>query len=210
MRADALRNRRRLLDAACQAFVRLGPAAALEAIARDAGVGIATLYRHFPDRAALVRAVAADVMARTAAEARAALAAEDDAFAALGRYMHRALDLCAPALMPLLYEEVRGDPEVGALLDETATVQQELIDRARREGGLRPDVDFADIGPALGRFARPVGGAFDPALEAQLAHRHLQVFIDGLRATGGPTLPGPALSLTGLRSMMASHLDGEA
>ncbi len=65
MRADAQKSRRLLLDAACALLIEVGPDASLEAIARRAGVGIATLYRHFPQRSALVTAVAVDVMART-------------------------------------------------------------------------------------------------------------------------------------------------
>ena len=105
MRADARRSRRRLLDAACEVFIEAGIDAPLEAIARRAGVGIATLYRHFPQRAVLVKAVAVDVMGRTLAEANAALVEEADAFDALRRYMHRALDVCAPAVMPLLDDD---------------------------------------------------------------------------------------------------------
>src|SRR5216683_2549991 len=83
LRADARRNRRQALAAAAQVFVEQGADAPLDDIARRAGVGIATLYRRFPDREALVRAVAVDVLARTAHEARQALAEEPDAFAAL-------------------------------------------------------------------------------------------------------------------------------
>ena len=201
MRADAQRSRRLLLDAACVLFVDAGIEVALEAVARRAGVGIATLYRHFPDRLALVEAVAIDVMARTGDEARAALADEPDGFAALRRYMHRALDVCAPAIMPLLDDEVRGAPEVKALLDSTAAAQGELIASAQRQGSLRAGVTFADIGLALARFSRPIGHAFDPALEATVAHRHLDVFVDGLRHGVGPPLPGLALTLRDLRAM---------
>src|SRR6202011_2315042 len=95
-------NRAHVLAAARDVFVEHGADAPLDEIARRAGVGIATLYRRFPDRAALVRAVALDVLARTASEARAAEADEPDPFAALGRYMHRALDLRISAVMPAL------------------------------------------------------------------------------------------------------------
>jgi AcrR family transcriptional regulator len=201
MRADAQRNRRLLLDAACRVFVEVGTGAALEVIARRAGVGIATLYRHFPDRVALVRAVAVDVMSRTLAEARTALAEEGDGFAALRRYMHRALDVGAPAIMPLLDDEVRGHPDVRALLDATAGAQTELIAVARREGSLRAGVEFSDVGLVLARFSRPIGHNFEPELESGVAHRHLDVFIDGLRETAGPALTGPALTLGRLRRM---------
>lgn len=56
-RSDARRNRERLLEAATAAFTEHGAAASLESIARDAGVGIGTLYRHFPNREALVEAI---------------------------------------------------------------------------------------------------------------------------------------------------------
>jgi AcrR family transcriptional regulator len=201
MRADAQRSRRLLLDAACGLFVEVGIRVPLEMVARRAGVGIATLYRHFPHRAALVEAVAVDVMSRTGVEARAALAEESDGFAALRRYMHRALDVCAPAIMPILDDEARGAPEVKALLDSTAAAQAELLASAQRQGSLRPGVTFADIGLALARFSRPIGHRFDPALEATVAHRHLDVFIDGLRHDVGPPLTGPTLTLPDLRAM---------
>jgi AcrR family transcriptional regulator len=79
MREDARRNRERLLVAARDAFVEHGAGAPLDDIARRAGVGIATLYRRFPDRPALQRQVALDLLDRSAREAAAALAAEPDA-----------------------------------------------------------------------------------------------------------------------------------
>jgi AcrR family transcriptional regulator len=201
MRADARRNRRLLLDAACRVLIEVGMEAPLELIARRAGVGIATLYRHFPQRDALVRAVAVDVMSRTLAEARAALEDERDGFAALRRYMHSALDVGAPAIMPRLDNEVRNHPDVRGLLDSTAAAQSELIAVASREGSLRAGVQFSDIGLALARFSRPIGHDFDPELESGVAHRHLDVFIDGLRERGEPGLTGPMPTLGRLRRM---------
>ena len=69
MRADARDNRRRLLEAARDAFIERGPDASLEEIARRAGTGIATLYRRFPDRRALIREVVLDALQRTVEEA---------------------------------------------------------------------------------------------------------------------------------------------
>jgi AcrR family transcriptional regulator len=93
MRIDARRNRERLLTAARNVFVEQGVDAPLEDIAQRAGVGIATLYHRFPDRVALMRAVALHVLTQVAAEARAALAEESDSFHALARYLHRSLGL---------------------------------------------------------------------------------------------------------------------
>src|SRR4051794_12277532 len=83
LRADARRNRQQLLAAARDVFVEHGPDAPLDEVARRAGVGIATLYRRFPDRATLQRAVALDVLARAAEVARRADADETDAWSAL-------------------------------------------------------------------------------------------------------------------------------
>src|SRR5436305_1380452 len=111
LRADAARNRAHVLAAARDVFVEHGADAPLDEVARRAGVGIATLYRRFPDRAALLRAVALDVLARAGAEARAAEDEEADPFGALGRYMHRALDLRISAVMPALLGHISFEDE---------------------------------------------------------------------------------------------------
>src|ERR1700687_1419601 len=106
LRADARRNRQQVLAAATEVFVEQGADAPLDDIARRAGVGIATLYRRFPDREALWRAVALDVTARTAHEALAAELEEADPFDGLARYMHRSLDLRISAVMPALLDRI--------------------------------------------------------------------------------------------------------
>ena len=87
LRADARDNRRKLIQAARDVLIDRGPAAPLEEIARRAGTGIATHYRHFPDRQALNRDVILDAMQRTTDEARQAAAEEPDPFRALARCM---------------------------------------------------------------------------------------------------------------------------
>lgn len=200
LRADARRNLDRILAAARDVLVEQGPGAPLDEIARRAGVGIATLYRRFPDRRSLSRAVALDVWRRVAQETQLALAEEPNAFQALVRYMHRALDLQIGAVMPLLADRVPVDEEVRRARDRSAEAVQKLIDAAKAEGTLRPEVAFGDIGLLLIRLSRPLPGPFPRALDDALARRHLNLFIDGLRAAGGP-LPGPAVTLEDLRSM---------
>src|SRR5919198_103484 len=92
-RSDALRNREQILRAAADLIIEHGPTAPMEMIARRAKVGIATLYRHFTDRSVLLREVALDTLRQSGEEARAALAEEPDAFTALARFMHDAVDL---------------------------------------------------------------------------------------------------------------------
>jgi AcrR family transcriptional regulator len=90
-RADAQRNRERLIDAAVAAFSAGQDPVALESIARDAGVGIGTLYRHFPSRAALVEAVYRSELDRLCRSADALLASQDPADA-LRAWMERYVD----------------------------------------------------------------------------------------------------------------------
>lgn len=204
LRADARRNREQLLLAARDVFVERGSDAPLEEVAQRAGVGIGTLYRRFPDRLALQRAVALDVLARITQEARASLIEEPDAFSALARYMHRALDLRVGAVMPALVGSLALDDE--ALLrarDAAAEPVRAMIAAARSDGTLRPDVDFGDIGLLIARLCQPLPVPFPHPVADELAHRHLSLLLDGLRAAGAATapLPGPALTLGDLQSL---------
>lgn len=174
----------------------------MDEIARRAGVGNATLYRRFPDRAVLIRAVAVDVMTRSTDVARAALAEEPDAFTALARYMRDALDNRIGAVMPMMARTVDwSDPEMRRIRDDGASALAEILDRARADGALRRDIDFGDIGPMLTRLSRPMANTLPDDLDRKLAARQLQVVLDGLRAVPGQApLPGPSLNLRELRA----------
>lgn len=201
LRADAARNRERILRAAAEVIADRGPDAPLDEIARRAKVGNATLYRRFPERAALIRAVAMDVMTRSTEVARAALAEEPDAFAALARYMRDALDNRVGAVMPMVAQALDwSDPEVRRVRDDGAAKLAEILKRARADGALRPDIDFGDIGPMLTRLSRPMPNSLPDELDRELGQRQLQVVLDGLRAAPGQApLPGPSLGLRELR-----------
>jgi AcrR family transcriptional regulator len=209
LRADARRNRLQILIAARDVFVERGVEAPLEEIAQRAQVGIATLYRRFPDRQALIEAVALDLIRHSADEARRALAEEPDAFRALARYMHRALDLRIGAVMPLL---VAGSPltksdEYLRFREEAADALGTMIERAQAAGLLRTDIAAGDIGMLIIRLNRPLPGPFPRDLGDRLAHRHLDLLIDGLRSVhdaGVETLSAPGLSIEELRSISPS------
>src|SRR2546421_11822475 len=100
LRADARQNRERILAAARDVFVELGAGAPLEEISRRAGTGIATLYRRFPDRLALMRAGVLDSLARTEEEAHRAAKEGPHPFRALTRYMPRAPDIRGAPVIP--------------------------------------------------------------------------------------------------------------
>ena len=202
MRADARRNRERLLAAARDVFVDQGPDAPLDAISAAAEVGIGTLYRRFPDRRALVRAVVLDVLGLAAEEAKLALTEEPDAFQALARYLHRALDLRISAMMPALLGHIPlEDEEIASIRTHSWGLFQQLVDRAHAAGTLRSDATFADVGMLLVRLARPLPGPIPRDLDNQLAHRHLELLLDGLRADRAEPaapLPEPALTVADL------------
>lgn len=204
LRADAAGNRRKLLDAARDVFIDLGPGAPLEEIARRAGTGIATLYRRFPSRQVLMRDVVVDAIERSAEEARLAAEEEPDPFRALARYMHRAVDVRSAAVIPALLGEVPLDDEkvAQARASGPATVEA-LIHAAHRAGTLREDVTSGDIGMLVVRMSRPLPGGFTSEVNSDLSHRHLDLLIDGLRpaARQAAELGGPALTFDDLRQI---------
>ncbi|MBV9169847.1 MAG: TetR/AcrR family transcriptional regulator [Chloroflexi bacterium] len=206
LRADAFRNREQLLAAARDVFVEHGADAPLDDIARRAGVGIATLYRRFPDRTALQRAVALDVLARAGAAALQAEAEEADAWRGLGRYMHAALDLRISAVMPGLLGRISFEDEQFKRAREGATAPVlRLLARGQAAGQIRRDVDFGDIGLLLVRLSRPLPGPFPSQLDMQVACRHLDLFLSALRPPSTPDeLRGPALSLAALQQIGGS------
>jgi AcrR family transcriptional regulator len=196
LRADARRNRAQILAAARDVFVEHGAGAPLEDISRRAGTGIATLYRRFPDRRSLMRAVVIDALERTAEEARTALAEEPTAFAALVRYMHRTLDVRIAAVIPTLLEEVSmEEAEIRRVSDEGTECLQQIIDAAQADGDLRREVTFGDIGMMLVRLSRPLPGPIPRDLNDRLAHRHLDLLIQGF-GTAGADRAGAESGLT--------------
>jgi AcrR family transcriptional regulator len=204
LRADAQRNRRQLLAAARDVFVELGADAPLDEVARRAGVGIATLYRRFPERASLQRAVALDVLHQAAEAALSAETQNTDALIGLGQYMHAALDLRISAVMPALLGRVSfQDDEMSQARQQATEPVLRMIEAGQAAGQLRPDVAFGDIGTLLVRLSRPLPGAFPADLDLRLAHRHVDLFLAALRTTTTP-LSGPTLSLSDLQNI-AEH-----
>ena len=207
LRADARDNRERLLDAARDLFIEYGPRASLDEIARRAGIGIATLYRRFPQRQALMHAVVLDALLRTAAEARQAADEEPDPFGALVRYMHRVIAVRTAAVIPALLGEISlDDEEIMRAREAVSAPVEALVEAAHRAGTLRQDVTSADIGMLTVRMSRPLAGGFSRETNTGLSHRHLDLVIDGLRAAAQPGAPlrGPAVTLDDLRQLPGS------
>ncbi|MCM2393382.1 TetR/AcrR family transcriptional regulator [Streptomyces albipurpureus] len=198
-RADALRNRERIVCAARGMFAELGPDVPLDDIARTAGVGNATLYRHFPDRAALIHAVVVSVLDRVHEQVRRAATEESDPFAAVRRFVHAAADERIGALCPMITGDFdRNHPDLLAGRDRLEDAVRELIERAQSAGRMRRDVAVGDLLVALGQLARPLPGTGCTELD-RFVHRHLQLFLDGLEAPARSELTGRAITLEDLR-----------
>jgi AcrR family transcriptional regulator len=176
MRADARRNYEKVLDAARESFAAGGAATSLEEVARHAGVGIGTLYRHFPNRQALLEAVyihELEAIAGAADELR-----DLDPWEALSTWLHRFVRYVSTkhALAAELLEYVNKD--ACFFMECRATVYraaEPLVERARAAGEIRSDASFQEI------ISLVVGVAKIQAdSPAQIDHI-LNIALDGLR-----------------------------
>ncbi|MDX2546756.1 TetR/AcrR family transcriptional regulator [Streptomyces sp. WI04-05B] len=198
-RADALRNRERIVTAAREMFVEFGSEVPIDEIARRAGVGNATVYRNFPDREALVREVVCSVMDRTAEAAERALAETGDAFEALSRFVHATADERISALCPMMSNTFdQSHPDLEAARERVEELTAEIMARAMAAGQLRTDVGVGDVMVVVSQLSRPPAGTGCMSID-RFVHRHLQLFLDGLRAPARSELPGKAATMEDLR-----------
>ena len=201
MRRHARRNHERLVEAAREVFGEQGVEAPLDAIARRAGVGIGTLYRHFPTREALVEAIFERRIGELVAVADAALA-EPDGWTAFAGLLERTLALQAGDRV-LKEVFVRHPPPAGRLASAREGLRrrcEEVLARAQAEGALRADFTFADLALLLWSF-RPVIDA-TAALGPDLWRRHLHLLLDGLRTPAATPQSQPPLSDDDLHAAM--------
>lgn len=180
MRADARRNRQRLLEAALRAFSSGEEKVSLERIAREAGVGIGTLYRHFPTREALVEAVYRGELARLRDSAEELLASYDPD-TALRTWMDRFADYVAAkrGMADTLHAVIASGAITSTQTHDTLiTAVDRLLETGGAAGSLRDDVDPGDVLASLaGVFL--AAGAPD---QREQAGRMLDLLMDGLRA----------------------------
>jgi AcrR family transcriptional regulator len=180
MRADARKNRQRLLEAAIELILEIGTEPPLETIARRAGVGIGTLYRRFPDRDALLDAVVQHVFEQSKRAARTASDESKHGSGAIRRYMHEAVDR-GVGVLNLIHPLLDG-PDWSGYGADAAGQLDEMLSRGKRDGTIRPDTEPSDIVFPIIRFSRPVVIGLTRDAERAIAHRHLDIYIDGLSA----------------------------
>ncbi|WP_312866246.1 TetR/AcrR family transcriptional regulator [Streptomyces boluensis] len=201
MRRDAQRNRELVLAAAREVYAEQGVEAPLDVIARRAGVGNATLYRRFPDRAALIEAVFHVTLAAVIDAGEEARRAEDP-WAGLNGYLDRVFTVLAAdrGANDLMTTGIQGVPTLEKLHVHNAETFAGLLDRCRDQGLVRADVVTEDLLLALAALGRAA-----PALETAAPgswRRPLALLTDGLRAEGAHTLPTEPLTADQLASVL--------
>jgi AcrR family transcriptional regulator len=191
-RRDAERNRRLLVQAALETFRDEGLDVALDAIARRAGVGNATLYRHFPTREDLYEAVFADAAERIS-EVTGRYADVTDAFTALRAFVEE-LYTSSPMsseLGKLADERLDVSPALRGIVDEVRAALGRLLTQAQEQGSVRRDVDLEDLGLVLAGLKPCVVATADVA--PGLWRRQLVLVLDALRPAAATPLPDPGV-----------------
>ncbi|MFD9700759.1 TetR/AcrR family transcriptional regulator [Lentzea sp. NPDC059081] len=184
LRADAVRNRELLLAAAVEEFARQGVDAPISAIARRAGLGKGTVFRHFPTKDDLVAAIVLDRVTRLTALAGDLLGAADAGAAVL-----EFLRYAARQRQQLDLSFLSGDlgPEVADAQEHMARAIAALVDRARAEGALRHDITGTDVMLLMCVPNDVVKHV--PDAPPDLWERYLAILFDGLRPEGAHPLP---------------------
>ncbi|MFG3207075.1 TetR/AcrR family transcriptional regulator [Streptomyces sp. NPDC048192] len=188
-RADAARNRDQLLAVATRVFMSADAEPSMRAIAREAGVGVATLYRHFPTRESLVDAVYQDQVVRLTTGARELLGRLSPA-AAMRRWMDLFGDWVATKngmldTLPAMIES--GEIAHAQTRTELLTAITTILDAGRTAGDLRSDVTAEDIAASLiGIFT-----VAPPSAREARAGRLLNLLMDGLRPARPSQLEPP-------------------
>jgi AcrR family transcriptional regulator len=201
LRKDGARNRALLVEAARAVFAERGLDATLDDVAKAAGVGVGTAYRHFANKQELARELMAQSFGLLVEDAQAALLVADPWEALSGflevsatrlvrdRGLHQAM------FGPAAFEKAPMRPDlVAAVL--------ELFARAKAAGVLRPDVEAMDVVPlyAMMGVASDIGSVVGP----QQWRRSLAFFLDGMRAIDRPQLTTPAIPIDRLEDALAA------
>jgi len=203
LRADARRNRDRIVAAASACFAADGLSCQVAEIARQAGVGNATVFRHFPTKHDLLIAVFERRLGELRDAADAASAIEDPG-EALRTFLERmvALHVGDNGLKQMVAEHFKGDERLGAVRDEVLARLSALVTAAKEAGAVRPDAEPIDFVVLVNGVATAVAG-----LEEQrpgLHRRYLEMAFAGMRPQpeGAPPLPASAPTAEELESAL--------
>lgn len=177
LRADARRNRAKLLEVAEQVLAAKGPGASTDEIAKAAGVGIGTLFRHFPTKEALIEGVFAARMRRMADEATR-LSATPDGLEVFLRHAVEQAEVKSALAGFLTAAGVDPVSTIDGVRDDLMTALGALLTNAQGAGAVRPDLRVADLIGLLAGTSRAIEYAgSDPSARDRI----LAVVLDGLR-----------------------------
>jgi AcrR family transcriptional regulator len=178
LRADAQRNRRRILEAAETVFAAKGPAASTEEIAQTAGVGIGTVFRHFPTKEELLRAIIEKVATRLAEDTERLLIEGDPATAFYAFFTRMVEESAQKKTVVDLLAEAGVDITVAKPLHVLRQAVQDLLANAQRAGTVREDVGVPE---AMALLVGVCQAALHTAWEPDVRARTLEIVFDGLR-----------------------------
>lgn len=206
LRADAERNRQRILAAAAELFTERGLEPSLDDVARHAGVGVGTVYRRFPDKASL-----ADALFDERIDALVALAeqaqAEPDAWAALVSFLERSAEILVSnrGLRQILMFAAEGHDRGICARDRMRPAIQSLIERAQADGQVRADLRPTDV-PMI-EFMVAAAAEYAWQVRPTVWRRYLALILDALRpaSASGRPLPEPELSPDEMAEVMHSN-----
>jgi AcrR family transcriptional regulator len=201
LRADAERNRQRLLTAAKELFAQRGVDVTLDEIARHAGVGTGTAYRRFPNKDALIEALMADRIAEIGAIAEECLL-DPDPWRAFAGFFERGLALMAAdrGLKEVIFSPGRGRERVAHARRAIAPVVARLVKRAVDAGVVRSDIATTDV-PII-NFMLTTVVELSRDVEPELYKRYLAIVLDGVRVKDGDPLPVEGLSVPAFQSAL--------
>ncbi len=193
LRRDAQRNRARIVSSARTLFARDGVEVSVDDITREAGVGMGTLYRHFPTKEELIDAVLEDAFEELVELAEEAAAAED-AWAGFAGFLEQALAQHAAnrGLKDVLATSERGAQRAEAMRKRIRPLLQRAIERAQDQGALRPDFTAEDLPLVFWTGGRLIETTATVAPDHW--RRYLGLLLDGLRAEAASPLPAPPLT----------------
>ena len=195
LRRDAERNRQRILRAAAEVFTQRGLDATLDDVARQAGVGVGTVYRRFPDKESLVAELFAERIDNMVAVAEEACAAPDPWQALVSYLEYVAESLAADlGLRQLMMFATYGKDRVAYAREQMRPVVTKLVERAQQAGALRPDFNATDV--PLIAFMLASAAEYAGQVQPDIWRRYLALIIDALRPSrdGVSELPVPALT----------------
>jgi AcrR family transcriptional regulator len=205
LRRDAERNRQRILRAAGEVFTQRGLDATLDDVARQAGVGVGTVYRRFPDKETLIEELFRDRIDAIVAVAEEACAAPDPWQGLVSFLEYAAATMAGDlGLRQLMMFATYGRDRVAYSREQLRPVVSKLVERAQAAGALRADFSAADV-PIISYLLASAAEYAGP-VRPEVWRRYLALIIDGMSASPGESaLPVPALAPGEIEECMRAH-----